>query len=57
MNNLIVTKYMMSCLGLEKQKKPFCIWLRLKMFSILIPTYNNKDYLEFCINSIKKLMI
>lgn len=23
MNNLIVTKYMMSCLGLEKQKKPF----------------------------------
>lgn len=24
------------------------------MFSILIPTYNNKDYLEFCINSIKK---
>ena len=27
------------------------------MISIIIPTYNNKDYLKLCINSLKKIRI
>ena len=33
------------------------LFFKYKMISVIIPSYNNKDYLELCINSLKKLIL
>ena len=54
MSNIVVTKYIMSCLVLKIIRNHFGIQFRLTMFSILIPTFNNLEYLKLCIKSLNK---